>query len=112
MRPTTRPVSLIVSMPSPPGSACTEPSTTPSRCKAPLNCTSPRMVTPRAIRLVAAAPTEGAWFFRLLLNMVDLIVSGGIFPGNRTGDRLFAFGARDDAQSCRLEPGRQGEAAL
>src|ERR1700754_4847895 len=112
MRPMTRPVSLIVSTPSPPASACTEPSTTPSRCNVPLNCTSPRMVRPRAIRLVAAAPTEGVWFFRLLLNMVDLVVSGGVGPGDRSGDRLIAVGTGDDAQAGRLEPGGQGEAPL
>src|SRR5690349_10843252 len=64
------------------------------------------------MRLVAAALTAGPWFFRLLPNIVGLVVTQGIAPRHRSGDGLAAFDLGDQSQAGRLEAGRQRETAL
>src|SRR6202020_880209 len=86
----------------------TEPSTLPSRCNRPLKSTSPRIVVPAAMSVVAASvPVAGRTSLRLL-NIGHLLLGERIRPGEfLIGPSHFPTCLGFDANAVRNEFLRQ-----
>src|SRR5512144_2558223 len=108
--PLTRPLSDSVSTASAP-SALIAPSIMPSRCRPPVNATSPRITVPSAISVVIAA-TATPFPLRLLLpNIVALLTLDCVAPGEILLDTAgIPLGAH--ANAIGLEPHRQHDGTV